>query len=79
MTTPVRVQNRIGDQLLPASTGAEFERRDPADTRRVVSVAPESSVDDVRAAVDAATEAAAAWRRTTPSQRAELLTGAARP
>ncbi|MDP2293660.1 MAG: aldehyde dehydrogenase family protein [Actinomycetota bacterium] len=78
MTTPVRVQNRIGDQQLPASTGAEFERRDPADTRRVVSVAPESSADDVRAAVDAATEAAASWRHTTPSRRAELLTGAAR-
>ena len=44
----------------------------------VVSVAPESTADDVRAAVDAATEAAAAWRRTTPSRRAELLTGAAR-
>lgn len=75
---PFQVHNRIGDQLLPASDAAEFERRDPADTRRVVSVAPESTADDVRAAVDAATEAAVAWRLTTPSRRAELLTGAAR-
>lgn len=70
--------NRIGGELLPATDGDEFERRDPADTRRVVSVAPESSAADVRAAVDAATEAARTWRHTTPSKRAELLTGAAR-
>ena len=73
-----RVLNRIGGDLLPASDGAEFDRRNPADTRQVVSVAPESSVADVRAAVDAATEAAATWRRTTPTRRAKLLTGAAR-
>lgn len=77
-TAPIRVLNRIGGELLPASDSAEFERRDPADTRRVVSVAPESTADDVRAAVDAATEAALKWRHTTPSRRAELLTGAAR-
>ena len=75
---PHRVLNRIGGDLLPASNGEEFERRDPADTRRVVSIAPESTTDDVRAAVDAAAEASAQWRRTTPSRRAELLTGAAR-
>ncbi|MEO6124305.1 MAG: aldehyde dehydrogenase family protein [Ilumatobacteraceae bacterium] len=78
MPEPIRVQNRIGDRLHPASTGAEFERRDPADTRQVVSIAPESRVDDVRAAVDAAAEAAVSWRRSTPSRRAELITGAAR-
>ncbi len=32
----------------------------------------------MRAAVDAAAEAAVSWRRSTPSRRAELLTGAAR-
>jgi len=75
---PVRVFNRIGGELLPATDGDEFERSDPADTRRVVSIAPESSAADVRAAVDAATDAALTWRHTTPSKRAELLTGAAR-
>ncbi|HEX7094358.1 MAG TPA: aldehyde dehydrogenase family protein, partial [Acidimicrobiales bacterium] len=75
---PVVVRNRIGGALVDAADGATFERRDPADTRRVVSVAPESGVDDVRAAVDAALEAAAAWRRTTPTARAEILTRAAR-
>ncbi len=74
----IRVLNRIGGDLRPASDGAVFERCNPADTRRVVSIAPESTTDDVRAAVDAAAGAAAEWRRTTPSRRAELLTGASR-
>lgn len=76
--SPVRVLNRIGGELRPATDGAEFERRNPADTRNVVSIAPESSAADVGDAVAAAVEAAASWRRTTPSRRAELLTGAAR-
>lgn len=72
------VKNRIGGDLRDASTGATFERRNPADTREVVSIAPESSVDDVQAAVDAALEAAREWRRTTPTARADLLTKASR-
>jgi acyl-CoA reductase-like NAD-dependent aldehyde dehydrogenase len=78
MTATVRnVQNRIGGELRPASGGAEFERRDPADLRRLVSTAPESSQADVADAVTAATNALAAWRRTTPTRRAELLDAAA--
>ncbi|MEO8266285.1 MAG: aldehyde dehydrogenase family protein [Ilumatobacteraceae bacterium] len=75
---PTRVFNRIGGELRPASDGVEFERRDPADRRRIVSLAPESTASDVESAVDAAVDAAITWRRTTPSQRAELLTAAAR-
>jgi aldehyde dehydrogenase (NAD+) len=77
-SAPALVRNRIGGELLPASDGATFERRDPADVRRVVSVAPESTAADVDAAVTAASEAASSWRRTTPTQRAELLSRAAR-
>lgn len=76
--TTVQVLNRIGGALVPAADGATFERRNPADRRQVVSVAPESGPADVAAAVDAATEAAASWRRTTPTRRAELLMAASR-
>jgi alpha-ketoglutaric semialdehyde dehydrogenase len=72
------VLNRIGGSLLAASDGAVFERRNPAVHDEVVSVAPESSVDDVAAAVGAAREALVAWRRTTPTARAEILSCAAR-
>jgi aldehyde dehydrogenase (NAD+) len=72
------VRNRIGGELRLAGDGGTFERRDPSDRRRVVSVAPESTAADVADAVTAAQEAAGAWRRTTPTQRADLLAAAAR-
>ncbi|MGH9212705.1 MAG: aldehyde dehydrogenase family protein [Acidimicrobiales bacterium] len=74
----VEVRNRIGGSAVPAGDGATFERRNPAVTSEVVSVAPESTATDVAAAVSAAAEAAPAWRRSTPSQRADLLGKAAR-
>lgn len=74
----VTVKNRIGGQLVDASDGATFERHNPADRTKVVSVAPESTQSDVAAAVDAALEAAGEWRRSTPTKRAEVLSAAAR-
>ncbi|MEN9505350.1 MAG: aldehyde dehydrogenase [Actinomycetota bacterium] len=72
------VHNRIGGELRPASDGSTFERHDPAQSSTLVSVAPESSASDVADAVTAASDAAAAWRSSTPSQRADILTKAAR-
>jgi aldehyde dehydrogenase (NAD+) len=74
---PVIVRNRIGGEFVDARDGATFERRDPADARRLVSIAPESSAEDVRDAVDAALDGLARWRRSTPTQRAEVLARAA--
>lgn len=78
MSATFEVQNRIGGSQADASDGATFERRNPADRDDLVSVAPESSVADVAAAVAAAREALVSWRRTTPSARADLLTKASR-
>lgn len=72
----VEVLNRIGGEHLPSSDGATFERRNPANADRVVSIAPESTVDDVSAAVDAALDGLASWRRSTPTERANVLTRA---
>ena len=69
----VAVRTRIGGELVGAADGATFERRDPADHRRVVSVAPSSTAADVEAAVDAAADAAAGWAATAPSARAAVL------
>ena len=77
--SPVRVLNRIGQHLCPASDGAELERRNPADTRQLVSTAPESTAADVADAVTAAVDAATSWRRTSPTRRAELLTAGPAP
>jgi aldehyde dehydrogenase (NAD+) len=73
----IEVLNRIGGQPTPSSAPT-FERRNPARQNEVVSVAPESSIEDVTAAVDAAVEAQAKWRATTPTQRADILTKASR-
>lgn len=72
-----QVMNRIAGESRPAGDGATFERRDPADAREVVTRAPESTLEDVTAAVAAAREAFTAWRTTTPTQRAQLLERAA--
>src|ERR1700761_7630275 len=55
------------------SAGPQFERRNPADHRDLVSLAPESSRQDIAAACSAAKEAAHAWARTPAPQRAEVL------
>lgn len=73
----VEVLNRIGG-VPTSSSSPVFERRNPARWSEVVSTAPESSVDDVRAAVDAASDALAKWRATTPTQRADVLMKASR-
>ncbi len=75
---PVRVFNRIGDGERPSLGGQTFERRNPADMTSVVTIAPESTVDDVSDAVDAALDGLASWRRSTPTERANVLAGAAR-
>lgn len=72
------VHNRIAGEQRPASDGGVFERFDPARSTTLVSVAPESTASDVADAVSAAAGAAAAWRASTPSQRADILTKAAR-
>lgn len=59
-----------------AAGGGTYEIVDPA-TERVVGRAPEASDADVRAAAAAAREAFPAWSRTSPQERAELLSRAA--
>jgi acyl-CoA reductase-like NAD-dependent aldehyde dehydrogenase len=73
--TPVTVSNRIGGQLRTSSSF--FTIHDPADSRRVVSVAPDSDPADVSAAVEAAVAAFPAWARTPANKRADLLERAA--
>jgi aldehyde dehydrogenase (NAD+) len=68
--------NYIGGQWLPAASGATFSRENPA-TGDVTGTYPQSSAEDVAAAVCAASEAAATWRRTPGPKRAEILFRAA--
>ncbi|WAL96122.1 aldehyde dehydrogenase family protein [Streptomyces sp. Je 1-369] len=56
--------------------GGHYEVVDPA-TEGVVGLAPEASGEQVRAAASAAREAFAGWSRTTPEERAGILSRAA--
>ena len=66
----------IGGADVGASNGATFERKSPI-TGAVVSRAAAATVDDVKAAIDAAQKAFPAWSKTGPNARRKLLMVAA--
>ncbi|WP_027794832.1 aldehyde dehydrogenase [Paraburkholderia acidipaludis] len=66
----------IDGEKASARDGATFERRNPLDGT-VASRAPAASVEDARAAVDAAARAFPAWSALGPGERRALLTKAA--
>lgn len=77
IAAPVLVRNRIGGDLVPSTTGSTFEVRDPAETDRVVSVAPDSQPADVADAVAAASTTLPQWGGTPATVRATYLQRAA--
>jgi succinate-semialdehyde dehydrogenase/glutarate-semialdehyde dehydrogenase len=62
----------LDGKAVPASDGGRFDVIDPATGVVITSVA-DGTVDDARAAVDAAAAAAADWAATAPRARAEIL------
>jgi succinate-semialdehyde dehydrogenase/glutarate-semialdehyde dehydrogenase len=62
----------IGGKWRKASDGARFDVIDPATENTIASVAS-ASVDDARAAIDAAQGAFADWAARKPRERAEIL------
>jgi succinate-semialdehyde dehydrogenase/glutarate-semialdehyde dehydrogenase len=62
----------IGGQWRKASDGARFDVIDPATENTIASVAS-ASVEDAKAAIDAASDAFAAWAAKKPRERAEIL------
>lgn len=70
--------NFVGGAWVPASSGATFRRRNPADPGDVVGEFPESSGADAGAAVAGAAEGAALWGAAPAEKRADVLEAAAR-
>jgi succinate-semialdehyde dehydrogenase/glutarate-semialdehyde dehydrogenase len=62
----------IGGKWKKASDGARFDIIDPA-TEKVIASVASATVDDAKAAVDAAQEAFPAWAAKKPRERAEIL------
>jgi len=65
------VSNLVGGQAQPAS--AVFERYNPANRDDLVTVAPQSTREQVFVACEAARNAAAAWARVPAPERGRLL------
>jgi aldehyde dehydrogenase (NAD+) len=69
-------QNYIGGAWRSALAGGTFRTLNPADTRQVVAEYPLSQGPDVQAALQAAIDAAPAWRATTAVARGRFLSRA---
>src|SRR3989442_15927742 len=62
----------IGGKWRKASDGGRFDVLDPATENKIASVAS-ASVEDAKAAVDAASDAFEGWAARKPRERAEVL------
>lgn len=62
----------IDGEWIPSSDGQVIEVRDPA-TGEPIATVPSGSVDDARAAVDSAANAAHSWAGVSPTERGEIL------
>ena len=69
--------NLIAGQWQASATGRTFENRNPADTDDLVGTFPESSADDVAAAVAAARAAQPAWAAMPAPKRGDVFYRAA--
>lgn len=65
--------NYIDGKWVPSNTGVTFEVVNPAD-KEVISIVPESSVDDLNDAIRAASVAFPGWRMLSGRQRGRILT-----
>jgi aldehyde dehydrogenase (NAD+) len=71
------VRNLVDGEWVESLSGRTRERRNPADTRDVVSTFPESDAKDAHSAVSAVAAGWEAWADTGPEQRAQVLEAAA--
>ena len=62
----------IGGKWRKSSDGGRFDVLDPATENKIASVAS-ATVEDAKAAVDAASDAFAGWAARKPRERAEIL------
>jgi aldehyde dehydrogenase (NAD+) len=71
------VRNLVDGTWVESLSGRTRERRNPADTRDVVCVFPESDAKDADAAVSAVSAGWQEWADTPPERRARVLEAAA--
>ncbi|HTC23688.1 MAG TPA: aldehyde dehydrogenase family protein, partial [Gemmatimonadales bacterium] len=70
---PKTFANFIAGRWVPPTTDEYFENRNPADTRDIIGRFPDSGVEDVARAVEAAKRGFAIWSRTPAPARGDVL------
>jgi aldehyde dehydrogenase (NAD+) len=68
-----KVMNFVAGRWEPSASDEWKERRDPADRSVVVAIAPDSTREDARRAIEAAQSAAESWREWPAPRRGRLL------
>jgi acyl-CoA reductase-like NAD-dependent aldehyde dehydrogenase len=69
--------NFVAGNWVPSAAGATFENTNPANTRDVIGVFPDSTATDAESAIAAAKHAFDSWRLVPAPKRAEILFKAA--
>jgi alpha-ketoglutaric semialdehyde dehydrogenase len=73
MTAAPRLRHYVGGRWRESDSEVWIRDLNPSDTSDVLAQIPGGTIDDVRAAVGAASDAASAWRALPGPARAELL------
>jgi alpha-ketoglutaric semialdehyde dehydrogenase len=76
-TSVWRIGHHIGGRAVDSHDGRTFESRNPAHRSEVIAIVARGGAVEVEAAVEAAREASAAWRRTPWPSRGEIILRAA--
>jgi aldehyde dehydrogenase (NAD+) len=70
---PRAYKNYIAGEWVDAQSGKTFENRNPANWDEIIGTFPDSSAEDVNAAVQSALEAYDEWRLTPAPKRGEII------
>ncbi|MEA3296837.1 MAG: aldehyde dehydrogenase family protein [candidate division Zixibacteria bacterium] len=73
MTDPKVFKNFINGEWVESKSGNTYENRNPADSNEVVGIFQKSNADDVKTAINAASEAYKKWRLYPAPKRGEIL------
>ncbi|RKX27466.1 MAG: aldehyde dehydrogenase [Candidatus Zixiibacteriota bacterium] len=73
MSSPKVFKNLINGEWVDSKSGQTYENRNPADTNDVVGIFQKSNADDVKDAIDAASEAYKKWRLVPAPKRGEII------
>jgi acyl-CoA reductase-like NAD-dependent aldehyde dehydrogenase len=76
-TSVMTYKNLINGEWVDSSSGKTFASKNPARTSDIIGIFQSSTAEDAQQAVHAAEKAFAAWAKTAPSKRAEILNKAA--